>query len=40
MITTTGNAIALALDDLRNFDGSRLRQQRRQKFLNIGRKLA
>jgi acetyl-CoA carboxylase carboxyl transferase subunit alpha len=39
MITTTGNAIALALDDLRNFDGSRLREQRRQKFLNIGRKL-
>ncbi|WP_315836824.1 acetyl-CoA carboxylase carboxyltransferase subunit alpha [Bradyrhizobium prioriisuperbiae] len=40
MIATTGTAIALALDDLRNFDGKTLRDQRRQKFLNIGRKLA
>lgn len=39
MIATTGTAISLALDDLRNFDGKALRDQRRQKFLNIGRKL-
>jgi len=39
MITTTGNAIALALDDLRPLDSKTLRDQRRQKFLNIGRKL-
>lgn len=40
MIATTGTAISLAFDDLRNFDGKTLRDQRRQKFLNIGRKLA
>ncbi|MBR1217128.1 acetyl-CoA carboxylase carboxyltransferase subunit alpha [Bradyrhizobium sp. U87765 SZCCT0131] len=39
MISTTGAAIALALDDLRHLDGKTLRDQRRQKFLNIGRKL-
>jgi acetyl-CoA carboxylase carboxyl transferase subunit alpha len=39
MITTTGNAIALALGDLRPLDGKTLRDQRRRKFLNIGRKL-
>ena len=39
MITTTGNAIALALDDLRPLDAPTLRNKRRQKFLSIGRKL-
>lgn len=39
MIATTGNAIALALDELRPLDGKVLRDQRRQKFLAIGRKL-
>lgn len=39
MITTAGNAIALALDELRPLDGKVLRDQRRQKFLAIGRKL-
>lgn len=39
MIATTSAAIALALDDLRHLDGKTLRDQRRQKFLNIGRKL-
>jgi acetyl-CoA carboxylase carboxyl transferase subunit alpha len=39
MIATTGDAIALALSDLRNLDRDMIRQQRRQKFLDIGRKL-
>jgi acetyl-CoA carboxylase carboxyl transferase subunit alpha len=39
MIATTGDAIAQALNDLRNFDGNMIRQARRQKFLDIGRKL-
>jgi len=39
MIATTGDAIATAFDALREFDGKTLRDQRRQKFLNIGRKL-
>ncbi len=39
MIATTGEAIARALDELRPLDGKTLRDQRRQKFLNIGRKL-
>lgn len=39
MITTAGNAIALALDELRPLDGKVLRDQRRQKFLAIGRRL-
>jgi len=39
LIATVGNAIALALNNLRDFDGNCWRDQRRQKFLNIGRKL-
>jgi acetyl-CoA carboxylase carboxyl transferase subunit alpha len=39
MIATTGDAIAQALDDLRNLDRDMIRQQRRRKFLDIGRKL-
>jgi acetyl-CoA carboxylase carboxyl transferase subunit alpha len=39
MIATTGDAIAQALNDLRNLDGDMIRRQRRQKFLDIGRKL-
>jgi acetyl-CoA carboxylase carboxyl transferase subunit alpha len=40
MIATTGEAIAQAFDELRNLDPDAIRKQRRQKFLNIGRKLA
>jgi acetyl-CoA carboxylase carboxyl transferase subunit alpha len=39
MIATTGDAIALALNDLRNMAPDSIRNQRRQKFLDIGRKL-
>jgi len=39
MIATTGDAIAHALNDLRNLDGDMIRKARRQKFLDIGRKL-
>ena len=39
MIATTGDAIEQALNDLRNLDPGMIRQQRRQKFLDIGRKL-
>jgi len=39
MITTTGDAIAQAFNDLRNLDPDAVRKQRRQKFLDIGRKL-
>ena len=39
VIAATGDAIAHALDDLRNFDREAVRTQRRQKFLDIGRKL-
>jgi acetyl-CoA carboxylase carboxyl transferase subunit alpha len=39
MISTTGDAIAQALDDLRNLDPDAIRKARRQKFLDIGRKL-
>ena len=39
MIATAGDAIAEAFNDLRNLDPRRLRKQRRQKFLDIGRKL-
>ena len=39
MIATTGDAIAQAMNDLRGLDGPTIRQQRRQKFLDIGRKL-
>src|SRR3981081_4636014 len=38
MIATTGNAIAQALNDLRNLDAEMIRKQRGQKFLDIGRK--
>jgi acetyl-CoA carboxylase carboxyl transferase subunit alpha len=39
MIATTGDAIAQALNDMRNLDADTIRKQRRQKFLDIGRKL-
>jgi acetyl-CoA carboxylase carboxyl transferase subunit alpha len=39
MIATTGDAIAKAFDELRALDGDAIRKQRRQKFLDIGRKL-
>ena len=39
MIAATGDAIAQAFNDLRNLDGDGIRRQRRQKFLDIGRKL-
>src|SRR5437773_5857017 len=39
MIATTGDAIAQALDDLRNLNPDIIRNQRRQKFLDIGRKM-
>jgi acetyl-CoA carboxylase carboxyl transferase subunit alpha len=39
MIATAGEAIAQAFDELRNLDRDMIRQQRRQKFLDIGRKL-
>lgn len=39
MIATTGDAIEQALNDLSNLDPGMIRQQRRQKFLDIGRKL-
>ena len=40
VIATTGDAIAQALNDLRSLDPDAIRQQRRQKFLDIGRKLS
>jgi acetyl-CoA carboxylase carboxyl transferase subunit alpha len=40
MIATTGEAIAQAFDELRNLSAEMVRQQRRQKFLDIGRQLA
>ena len=40
MIDATGEAIGQALDALRNLDAEAIRKQRRQKFLDIGRKLA
>jgi acetyl-CoA carboxylase carboxyl transferase subunit alpha len=40
MIAATGEAIAQAFDELRNLDAEAIRKQRRQKFLDIGRKLA
>jgi acetyl-CoA carboxylase carboxyl transferase subunit alpha len=40
MIATTGDSIEQVLNDLRNLDPGMIRQQRRQKFLDIGRKLA
>jgi acetyl-CoA carboxylase carboxyl transferase subunit alpha len=39
MIANTGDAIAQAFNDLRNLDADGIRRQRRQKFLDIGRKL-
>lgn len=39
MIASAGNAIAQAFNDLRSFDAIAIRDQRRQKFLDIGRKL-
>jgi acetyl-CoA carboxylase carboxyl transferase subunit alpha len=39
MIATAGEVIAQAFDELRNLDRDMIRQQRRQKFLEIGRKL-
>src|SRR6201996_4771059 len=39
MIATTGEAIAQAMADLRPLDPDAIRKQRRQKFLDIGRKL-
>src|SRR5476649_2095322 len=40
MIATTGDAIAQALDELRNLAPDMVRNQRRQKFLDIGMKLS
>ena len=39
MIAATGDAIAQTLNDLRTLDADAIRKQRRQKFLDIGRKL-
>ena len=39
MIARTGDAIAQAFNDLRSLDATAIRQQRRQKFLNMGRRL-
>jgi len=38
-VKATGEAIARALDELRNKPGDMLRRERREKFLNMGRKL-
>ena len=40
MIAATGDAIAQAFGELHNLSPETVRQQRRQKFLDIGRKLA
>src|ERR1700737_389507 len=39
MIAATGEAIAQALNDMRNLDADTIRKQRRQKFLDIGREV-
>jgi len=39
MIKATGDAIAQAFDELKGLDADAIRKQRRQKFLEIGRKL-
>jgi acetyl-CoA carboxylase carboxyl transferase subunit alpha len=39
MIATTGEAIEQAFIELRNLDADAIRKQRRQKFLEIGRRL-
>jgi len=40
MIAATGEAIAQAFEEMRGLSSEAIRQQRRQKFLDIGRKLA
>jgi acetyl-CoA carboxylase carboxyl transferase subunit alpha len=40
VIEATGEAIAAALEDLRQFDRETVRRQRREKFLAIGRTIA
>ena len=40
MLPDAGEAISHAFDELRNLDAEAIRKQRRQKFLDIGRKLA
>jgi acetyl-CoA carboxylase carboxyl transferase subunit alpha len=40
MIAATGDAIAEAFNELHNLDAAEIRKQRRQKFLDIGRKLS
>jgi len=40
MIAATGEAIAQAIGELRELDREAVRKQRRQKFLDIGRKLS
>jgi len=39
MIAATGNAIAEAFEEMKGLDADAIRKQRRQKFLDIGRKL-
>jgi acetyl-CoA carboxylase carboxyl transferase subunit alpha len=39
MIAATGDAIAASFEELKGMDAAAIRQQRRQKFLDIGRKL-
>jgi acetyl-CoA carboxylase carboxyl transferase subunit alpha len=39
MITATGEAIEQAFSELSGLDADAIRKQRRQKFLDIGRKL-
>lgn len=39
MVTRTGDAIAQAFNDMRSLDSKAVRDQRRQKFLDIGRRL-
>ena len=39
MIASAGNAIAQAFNDMRSLDATAIREQRRRKFLDIGRKL-
>jgi acetyl-CoA carboxylase carboxyl transferase subunit alpha len=40
MIAASGEAIEAAFNELRNLDGDAIRRLRRQKFLEIGRKLS
>jgi acetyl-CoA carboxylase carboxyl transferase subunit alpha len=39
MIAVTGDALAQTLSELQGLDADAIRRQRRQKFLDIGRKL-